>query len=96
MGNFDFQCTVPVLGQHWADLNADIGTVTLANLWLPRLVQYWAVFSVPAIRTWDATNAAAYNCLLLPYFIAHECLARQRNKLVKSAMSMRETYINNK
>ena len=52
MGNFDFQCTKPVLGQHWADLNADIGPVTLANLWLPRLGQYWAVFSVPTIRTW--------------------------------------------
>ena len=47
------QCTtVPVLRQHWADLNADIVPVTLADFWLPRLVYFWAVFSVPAIRTW--------------------------------------------
>ena len=51
LANFKYQCTVPVLKQHWANLNADIDPVTLADFWLPRLVQYWAVFSVPAIRT---------------------------------------------
>ena len=47
----------PSSAQHLTDANSDTGPITIADSWLSGLGQYFAVFSPPAICTWDLSSS---------------------------------------